>query len=148
VGHGVAGLLDVRARAGSAAVAGTTKLTGRAHDVEAQARGGKQHDADGSGPQRRERERARLGRLAPTGWPHRVDGERGRARAGPKGRGRGGLGCFLFFFYSEFLIHFIFIFSIEFKYNQTTNSNLYISNMCINRKQSLSSTSCNNSCLP
>jgi hypothetical protein len=67
VGHGVAELLDLRAWAGSAAVAGTMKLIGRAHDVEARARGGKQHDADGSGPQRREREHAWLGRLAPTG---------------------------------------------------------------------------------
>jgi hypothetical protein len=54
--------------------------------------------------------------------------------------GKVGWDAFLFFFYSEFLIPFLFIFSFEFKLNQTTNSNLNISNMCINQKQSLSST--------
>jgi hypothetical protein len=42
-------------------------------------------------------------------------------------------------FSSEFSIPFVFILSFEFKSNQTTNSNLNISNMCINQKQSLSS---------
>jgi hypothetical protein len=39
-----------------------------------------------------------------------------------------------FSFYSKFLIPFLFIFSFEFKSNQTTNSYLSISNMCINQK--------------
>jgi hypothetical protein len=59
VGHDVVGLLVVRVRAGSSAVAGRMELTGRAHGTEAQTRGGKRHDAHGSGPQRRERERTR-----------------------------------------------------------------------------------------
>jgi hypothetical protein len=42
-------------------------------------------------------------------------------------------------FPSDFSNPFLFIFSFEFKSNQTTNSNLNISNMCINQKQSLSS---------
>jgi hypothetical protein len=55
VGRIVVGFLGVRARARSAVVAGRTELTGRAHNVEARARGGKQHDTDGSDPRRRER---------------------------------------------------------------------------------------------
>jgi hypothetical protein len=43
----------------------------------------------------------------------------------------------------SFILNFYFLFFLfspfEFKYNQTTNSNLNISNMCINQKQSLSS---------
>jgi hypothetical protein len=35
VGHDVAGLLDVRARARSATIVGRMELTRRAHDVEA-----------------------------------------------------------------------------------------------------------------
>jgi hypothetical protein len=65
--------------------------------------------------------------------------ENGSGRAG---LGRTGLGWaeLAFPFSFEFLIPFLFIFSIEFKSNQITNSNLNVSNMCINQKQSLSSS--------
>jgi hypothetical protein len=81
-------------------------------------------------------------RLAPSG-----KGREGRARAcrrglgrlGRKAEGEGVWTTFMFFFYYEVLVPFVFVFSIEFKSNQDTNSNLNISNMCINQKQSLSS---------
>jgi hypothetical protein len=51
-----------------------------------------------------------------------------------------GWGALFFPVSFEFLIPFVFIYSFEFKSNQTTNSNLNISNMCINQIQSLSSS--------
>jgi hypothetical protein len=98
MGRDVAGLLSVHVRAGSAAVVGRTELTGRVHGTEARARGGKRHNADGSGPRHTERERAGLVRLAPivgsTGQMERG----GRAGpTGPKGQGRGGSGYFSVF---------------------------------------------------
>jgi hypothetical protein len=105
MGHDVAGLLDVRAQAGSAAVVGTTKLTGRAHDIEAHACGGKQHGADGWGPQHREREREWLGRLAPTGWPTEQTirgGRRELGRLGQKAEGEGVWAVFCFSFILNF----------------------------------------------
>jgi hypothetical protein len=73
--------------------------------------------------------------LAPPGRVREGAGARGR-ELGQMVEGEGDWANFLFFFYSEFLIPFLFIFFIKFKSNQTTNSNLNISNMCINQKQS------------
>jgi hypothetical protein len=72
----------------------------------------------------------------PTGGAHCVARERGRARGrlglmGRKAELRKVACCLPFYFYSKFLISFLFIFSIEFKSNQTTNSNLNVSNICI-----------------
>jgi hypothetical protein len=53
---------------------------------------------------------------------------------GRKARREGGLGFFRFSFYSEFLIPFLFVFSFEFKSNQTTNSNRNIISTCIKQK--------------
>jgi hypothetical protein len=78
---------------------------------------------------------ARVKGVVPTGLPH----QRGREGAGGRELGqkseRGGFwAAFYFSFIPNFLIPLFFIFSIEFKSNQTTNSNLNISNMCINQK--------------
>jgi hypothetical protein len=89
-----------------------------------------------------ERAREHAGkRSAPTGWTHRVEGAEERAhagRAGPNGpKGRAGAGCGLllpFPFNRDFYSLFFFIFSIEFKPNQATNSNLNISNICIKQR--------------
>jgi hypothetical protein len=94
----VAGFLHVCAR-GSAVVCEKMGLTGQAHYAEARAR-------------------AREKRF----------GANGRAGAGAccawwakRQRERGGQDDLWFFFYSEFLIPFLFIFSFEFKSNQTTD---------------------------
>jgi hypothetical protein len=78
----------------------------------------------------------RVRKSAPTGRPHRAERARAGTRASWAERLRGGglLAALVFPFYSEFLIPFLFIFSFEFKSNQTTNSILDISNMCINQK--------------
>jgi hypothetical protein len=82
------------------------------------------------GKRERVRERVRAKGTTPTGGSHRAEG---------KGAGTRSWADFWFFFYSEFSIPFLFIYSIEFKSNQTTHLNSNISNMCINQKQSLSS---------
>jgi hypothetical protein len=120
---------------------GKTGLTGRAHGAEARARTrGKRYSADGMGPHRRERGGG-ADMLAPLG--RGTEGRAWQGRAGPdvlKGREGGVAGLFWGFpFASELLFPFLFIFSFELKSNQTTNSNLNISNMCINQKQSLRS---------
>jgi hypothetical protein len=130
---------------GSAAVAGKTGLTGWAHGVEARMRSRlKRYNADGAGPQRRESGGTCAKGAAPIGRPQRAEGEKGgcaRGRGWPDGlKGReGGVAGLFWVFSSEFLFPFLFILSFEFKSNQTINSNLNISNMCINQKQSLSS---------
>jgi hypothetical protein len=68
-------------------------------------------------------------------WQRERGGGCARERAGsggPNGREREVWAAFCFPFSSEFSIPFLFIFSLKFKLNQTTNSNLNISNMCIN----------------
>jgi hypothetical protein len=90
--------------------------------------------------------RTYLARLA-----ERAKGEAGAGLGGPdrpKCRGGGDSGFFGFFFYSKDLFPFLLFSSFEFKPNQTTNSNLNVSSICIRQKQSLGSASCNISCLP
>jgi hypothetical protein len=117
-----------------------------------QRRGG--DNADGSGPRRRERGSGRgwggwHRQVGPTAHRESEGAHAGRlGQMGRKADREGVWAAFCFSFYFEFLIPFLFISSIEFKFNQTTNSNLNILNMCINQKQSLSSAWCNNSCLP
>jgi hypothetical protein len=53
---------------------------------------------------------------------------------GRKAEGEGVLGLLWLFFYPEFTNPFLFISSIEFKSNQTTNSNLNISTICIKQR--------------
>jgi hypothetical protein len=80
---------------------------------------------------------ARLAKASSEGWRLRLRPNSGCAWWAERLRERVGWADLWFFFYSEFLIHFLFIFSFEFKSNHTTNANLNISNMCINQKQSL-----------
>jgi hypothetical protein len=126
VGHDVAGLFSVHAWARSATVVGRTELRGTGARRETTQR-------RWVGPSaQREGERAQLVRLAPiVGSTGQM--ERGGHELGQKAEGEGDWATFLFFFYCEFLIPFLFIFSIEFKSNQTTNPNLNILNMCINQ---------------
>jgi hypothetical protein len=133
-----------------ARVVGGTVLTGGGSTGQRE----RVRERAGPAAQREDGVRAR-GRTMPTGWPHREEGERkwGCVGAGwhrqarPTCQGEGehaGLGrtrlkCF-FLFSFEFIIPFLFIFSIEFKSNHTINSNSNISSMCINQKLSLIST--------
>jgi hypothetical protein len=144
-GRDVGEHLGVSARVASVAVVGKMGLIGRVHGVEARAC--RENGTTLTGRTRcTESERARAAegsgadRLGPSGRGCEEAGTRGwLGPSGLKGRGRGEAGLlWLFPFYSKFLIPY-FIFFIEFKSNQTTNSNLNISNMCINQKQSLSS---------
>jgi hypothetical protein len=60
---------------------------------------------------------------------------------GPKGRGKRGFRLLsLFFLFLNFQSFFLLSSSFEFKTNQTTNTSLNISNMCINQKQCLGSS--------
>ena len=120
------------------------ELTGEARYTE---RGREAHvrgnGADRSAPPSRGREGAgtRKHGLAPTGRVRLSEGECGRVDMGQARLT--GLSwakiVFPFSFPFEFLIPFLFIFSMEFKSNQSTISNSNISNMCINQKESLSS---------
>jgi hypothetical protein len=84
----------------------------------------------------------------PTGRTHRTERGKGKRACtreggdgslGPKGWEGGSRASFYFSFILNFLILFLIFSSFEFKSNQPTNTNLNISNMCINQKQSLGS---------
>jgi hypothetical protein len=124
----------------------TTRRTHRAERVKGKrAREGEGIGTDRVGPLSRERAVARMreGRRRHAGprWQREIArAGKGKWAAWAERPGKGGSrASFYFSFILNFLIIFLLFSSFEFKSNQPTNTNLNISNMCINQKQSLGS---------